>query len=64
MTSASRFGSRKFLLALLVILLASGLLFLKLLDGAQWVTVVGSALLFYSASNVAQKFSQPTETTP
>lgn len=50
-----RYASRKFLLALLVVLLASVLLAFRLIDGGMWVTVVSLALTVYVGGNVAQK---------
>lgn len=50
-----RFGSRKFLLALLVVLIASALCACGLIDGGQWVTAVGGALAVHASGNVAQK---------
>ena len=54
-----RYLSRKFLLALLIVLLATGLCYLGLIDGGMWVTVVSLSLTTYSAANVAQKKVQP-----
>ena len=50
----SKFLDRKFLLCLLAILGASLFLWLRLLDGGQWVTAVGGALLVFASSDVAQ----------
>lgn len=50
-----KYNSRKFLLCLLVILLASGLLYVGSLTAAVWGAAVGTALTVYCASNVAQK---------
>ena len=50
-----KYGSRKFLLTLLIVLLATGLCLLSLIDGGMWVTVVSLALTIYVGGNVAQK---------
>lgn len=50
-----KYGSRKFLLTLLIVLLATGLRLLSLIDGGMWVTVVSLALTIYVGGNVAQK---------
>lgn len=50
-----KYGSRKFLLSLLVILAATALRAFNLLEGGQWVTVVGAALSVYALGNVSQK---------
>lgn len=51
----ARYGSRKFLLSLLVILLATGLRWFDLIDGGMWVTVVSLAMTVYAGANVTQK---------
>jgi len=51
----TRYGSRKFLLSLLVVLLATGLRWFDLIDGGMWVTVVSLALTVYAGANVTQK---------
>jgi CHASE2 domain-containing sensor protein len=50
-----RYASRKFLLTLLIVLLATGLCAFALIDGGMWVTVVSLALTVYVGGNVAQK---------
>lgn len=50
-----KYNSRKFLLCLLVILLASALLYVGSLTAAVWGAAVGTALTVYCASNVTQK---------
>lgn len=50
-----KYNSRKFLLCLLAILLASALLYVGSLTAAVWGAAVGTALTVYCASNVAQK---------
>jgi len=51
----TKYGSRKFLLTLLIVLLATGLRWFELIDGGMWVTVVSLALTVYVGANVAQK---------
>lgn len=51
----TRYGSRKFLLTLLIVLLATGLRWFESIDGGMWVTVVSLALTVYVGANVAQK---------
>ena len=50
-----KYGSRKFLLTLLIVLLATVLRWFELIDGGMWVTVVSLALTVYVGGNVAQK---------
>ena len=50
-----RYLSRKFLLALLIVLLGTFLRWFDLVDGGMWVTVVSLALTVYVGGNVAQK---------
>ena len=54
-----RYLSRKFLLTLLIVLLATGLRAFNMVDGGMWVTVVSLALTIYVGGNVAQKRVQP-----
>lgn len=54
-----RYLSRKFLLTLLIVFLATVLCFVALIDGGMWVTVVSLSLTTYSAANVVQKKVQP-----
>lgn len=56
-----RYQSRKFLLAMLVVLLATGLRAFDLIDGGMWVTVVSLALTVYVGANVAQKATVKSE---
>jgi hypothetical protein len=42
-------------MTLLIVLLATGLRLLSLIDGGMWVTVVSLALTVYVGANVAQK---------
>lgn len=50
-----KYGSRKFLLTLLIVVIATGLCAVLLIDGGMWVTVVSLALTVYVGGNVAQK---------
>ena len=50
-----KYNSRKFLLCLLTILLASALLYVGSLTATIWGAAVGTALTVYCAANVAQK---------
>ncbi len=59
-----KYGSRKFLLTLLIVLLATGLRWFELIDGGMWVTVVSLALTVYVGANVAQKATDKTEVSP
>lgn len=52
---STRYASRKFLLALLVVLLATALRAAGLIDGGMWVTVASLGLTLYLGANVAQK---------
>ncbi len=56
-----RYQSRKFLLTLLIVLLATGLRVFSLIDGGMWVTVVSLALTVYVGANVAQKATVKSE---
>lgn len=53
----NRYGSRKFIIALLVLIGATALRYLDLLDGGQWVTSSGGVMALYAFANVAQKFA-------
>lgn len=57
---SSRYLSRKFLLTMLIVLLATGLRVFSLIDGGMWVTVVSLALTVYVGANVAQKATAPS----
>lgn len=50
-----RYASRKFLLSVLVVFLATALRCFDLIDGGMWVTVVSLTLTLYLGANVAQK---------
>ena len=56
----TKYGSRKFLLTLLIVLLATVLRWFELIDGGMWVTVVSLALTVYVGGNVAQKATAPS----
>ncbi len=56
-----RYKSRKFLLALFTVASADVLLWFKLLDGSQFVTVVAGVLTAYFAANVTQKMVTKTD---
>lgn len=47
--------SRKFILTMLIVWLATGLRAFNLIDGGMWVTVVSLALTVYCGANVSQK---------
>ena len=51
----SRYKSRKFIAAVVVIVLASVFLATGKLDGTEWITAVNISLGLYVGSNVAQK---------
>ena len=51
----SRYKSRKFIAAVVVIVLASVFLATGRLDGTEWITAVNISLGLYVGSNVAQK---------
>lgn len=51
----SRYKSRKFIAAVVVIVLASVFLATGKLDGTEWIAAVNISLGLYVGSNVAQK---------
>lgn len=51
----SKYGSRKFLLALLIVLLASVLLWFDKLTGALYATIIGTLIPAYYTANVTQR---------
>jgi hypothetical protein len=53
-----RYGSRKFLTALLVIASADVLVLLGSIEASVWGAAVGSVVAAYIAGNVAQKMVQ------
>lgn len=50
-----RYKSRKFIAAIVIIVLASLFLYLDKLGGPEWITAVNISLGLYVGSNVAQK---------
>ena len=50
-----KYGSRKFILALLVLATATALRAFGLIDGGMWVTVASLDLALYLGANVSQK---------
>lgn len=59
-TFSSRFLSRKFLLALLVLGLASWLRYLNMIDASDWKQLAVAVLAIYGTANVAQKATDKT----
>lgn len=53
--TTTRYASRKFLLALLVLVAATALRCFDLIDGGMWVTVSSLDLTLYLGANVSQK---------
>ena len=51
----TRYRSRKFIAAVVVIVLSSLFLYLEKLDGTQWIMAVEISLGLYVGANVAQK---------
>ena len=51
----SKYKSRKFIAAVVVIILASVFLFLGKLGGTEWITAVNISLGLYVGGNVVQK---------
>lgn len=51
------FESRKFLVAILIILIATVSLFTGFLTGREWVESTGATMLFYGATNVGEHFA-------
>jgi hypothetical protein len=50
-----RYGSRKFILALLTHVSATALLAVGLIEASVWATSIGAALGLYTLGNVGQK---------
>ena len=61
---ARAIGGRKFLLAIIVILVASVALFLQLLTGDLWFGAVGLALGAYCGANAASHWSNRPRPSP
>ena len=57
------FESRKFLVAVLIITIATVSMFSGFLEGREWVESTGATMLFYGASNVGEHFATKTEKT-
>ena len=60
----SRYASRKFLLAALVVAAATLLCSLGMLDGGQWVTAAVGTVTVYNAANVGQKLAPGASSQP
>ena len=58
------YTSRKFLLAVGCIAIATGLLLYKSIDGAQWVDVAKWVTGLFMAGNVGEKYAAKTEIKP
>jgi predicted phosphoadenosine phosphosulfate sulfurtransferase len=56
--------SRKFMLAVGCIAIATGLLLYKSIDGGQWVDVVKWVTGLYMAGNVGEKYAGKAEVKP
>lgn len=56
------YTSRKFILAVGCIAIATGLLLYKSIDGAQWVDVAKWVTGLFMAGNVGEKYAAKTET--
>lgn len=56
-----RYFSRKFILTLLVIILATFLLISAFIEASMWVTVCLASLAFYQTANVSQKYKETKE---
>ena len=56
-----RYKSRKFIAAIVIIVLASLFLYLDKLGGPEWIAAVNISLGLYVRSNVAQKKMQKGE---
>ncbi|QIG70741.1 hypothetical protein EVB91_190 [Rhizobium phage RHph_I1_18] len=50
-----RFLSRKFLLALVIVLAATGLVYVKSIGDTSYTTIIGTVIAAYIAGNVVQK---------
>jgi membrane protein implicated in regulation of membrane protease activity len=48
--------SRKYIVTLVAMFLASGLMFIKVIDASHWVSVMVCAITSYMAANVAQRY--------
>jgi drug/metabolite transporter (DMT)-like permease len=54
----TRYRSRKFIAAAVVIVLSSLFLYLEKLDGTQWIMAVEISLGLYVGANVSQKLKK------
>ena len=61
---ASRFGSRKFLLALVVFAVASWFRVADLISAADWLKLATAVLAIYGIANVSQKIGTKTTAQP
>jgi hypothetical protein len=59
--TSSRWTSRKLLLVLLVLLLATWLRWMNLIDASDWKQLAVAAMAIYGAANVAQKATSKPE---
>ena len=64
MPNTNPYKSRKFLLAVACILIATGLLLLKSIEGAHWVDVTKWVTGLFMAGNVGEKYVSKTEVKP
>lgn len=60
----TRYGSRKFLLAVGCIVIATALLLYTSIDGAQWVDVTKWVTGLFMAGNVGEKYASKKEAKP
>jgi hypothetical protein len=60
----SRYRSRKFMLAVGCVAIATGLLLYRSIDGAQWVDVTKWVTGLFMAGNVGEKYAAKTEVKP
>lgn len=51
----NKYGSRKFIIAMIAIASADALACLHIIDAAVWGTTVGGVIALYVAGNVSQK---------
>jgi hypothetical protein len=62
--TSGRYVSRKFLIAVGAILIATGLLLYGSIDGGQWVDVTKWVTGLFMAGNVGEKYATKTELKP
>lgn len=58
------YKSRKFVMSMIFFITATGLLYLKLIDGEVWKFVTCMIFGGYVVGNVAQKYLTPDPSTP